>query len=273
MELIEAALWWLDLGVDLVPVQPGGKRLVPGFGAYRRRVQDEAAARFWWADRAAGLGLVCGSGGGLVVLDFDDVELYRRWQSADVLHSYTVRTRRGFHVHVWGDAAMVRGVEGLDVLGAGCVAVTASTPGYRAVDWSQGVVAIDDLGSLPLLSKEKRGGRFREGGFDGGDDLVGEIKRVFPLKQFAEDAGIRLRSSDRGRGRWFVARCPFHDDNHPSFWLDAHRGTWGCRACDISGDVINLYARFARCSVRDAIDALASRLRGNNLRHINTSDK
>lgn len=265
--LYDAALWWLDFGVDLVPMQPGGKRLVPGFGAYRRRVQDEAAARFWWADRAAGLGLVCGSGGGLVVLDFDDVELYRRWQSADVLHSYTVRTRRGFHVHVWGDAAMVRGVEGLDVLGAGCVAVTASTPGYRAVDWSQGVVAIDDLGSLPLLSKEKRGGRFREGGFDGGDDLVGEIKRVFPLKQFAEDAGIRLRYSDRGRGRWFVARCPFHDDNHPSFWLDAHRGTWGCRACDISGDVINLYARLNRINVRDAINELAAELRRSTPPH------
>jgi len=265
---LDVALWWLEQGIDLVPVQPGGKRLVPGFGAYRRRIRDEAAARFWFHERQAGLAVVCGSGPGLVVLDFDNAALYQRWQSAagDVSQSYTVATRRGFHVHVWGDASGVRGVDGLDVLGRGRVSVTAPSRGYDEVGQGRQVVASDDLGALPLLSRKKPSVSSSSSGavVVDGDDVVSAIKAAYPVAQFAEDAGIRLRSSDRGRGRWFVARCPFHDDHHPSFWLDSKRGLWGCRACGISGDVINLYARVARCSVRDAIDALAARLRGDN---------
>ena len=258
------------MGVDLVPVQPGSKRLIAGFGAYRRRIRDESAARFWWHERRAGLAVVCGSGPGpgLVVLDFDNPGLYRRWQSAagPVTESYTVATRRGYHVHVWSDAAGIVGVDGLDVLGAGRVAVTSPTAGYRSVGPARSIVRVEALDRLPLLSKEGAVSVSSPSSSGGGcddADVVSAIKTAYPIRQFAEDAGIKLQSSDRGRGRWFTGRCPFHDDHNPSFWVDAERGLWGCRACEVTGDVINLYAKLKRRNVRVAINELAARLRGS----------
>ena len=269
MTLIESAIYWIALGVDLVPVQPGSKHVVSGFGAYRRRVRDESDARFWWQSRRAGLAVVCGSGPvpGLVVLDFDNPALYHRWQSGagSAADSYTVQTPRGYHVHIWSDAAGVVGVDGLDVLGAGRVAVTSPTAGDRDVGPARSIHSVKSLDRLPLLSKEKvRSGSslsIDAGGRDG-DDLISAIKAAYPIRQFAEDSGIVLRSSDRGRGRWFAGRCPFHDDIHPSFWIDSARGLWGCHSCGLVGDVVNLYARLHRTSVRIAINELAARLRG-----------
>lgn len=62
----------------------------------------------------------------------------------------------------------------------------------------------------------------------------------------------------RKEGTWHVTRCPFHDDNSPSFKVGTqapHRGR--CYACEAQGDVIELAARFWEISPTKAMRRLA----------------
>jgi DNA primase len=69
-----------------------------------------------------------------------------------------------------------------------------------------------------------------------------------------------LKSSDGGKGRWYAGKCPLHDDTHPSFWVDAEHGLWGCRSCGIRGDVLNLHAHIRKISLQSAIRELADEM-------------
>lgn len=73
---------------------------------------------------------------------------------------------------------------------------------------------------------------------------------------FAPDALQRT-----GAG-WYLARCPFHDDRHPSFWLNTERQIGGCFAgCTPKPvDAINLFAMLHGLDNSTAIAVLARRL-------------
>ncbi len=52
---------------------------------------------------------------------------------------------------------------------------------------------------------------------------------------YYRDQGLTLS----GRGEWRSARCPFHDDRHPSLRVDLARGAFRCMACGAhGGDVL-----------------------------------
>ncbi|MCC6191690.1 MAG: hypothetical protein IT318_21895 [Anaerolineales bacterium] len=95
-----------------------------------------------------------------------------------------------------------------------------------------------------------------------------EIKARHPL----QDVAPRYVAALRHTGSHLVGRCPFHDDQHPSFTVHLPTQTWHCYAasCDLGGDVIDLvgHARFGRAwnSHDKAMfkEALAD-LGGNNL--------
>ena len=53
-----------------------------------------------------------------------------------------------------------------------------------------------------------------------------------------------------------MARCPFHDDRHPSMKLN--RDYFYCFGCGASGDVINLTARLLGLSNSEAAKRLAA---------------
>ncbi len=75
---------------------------------------------------------------------------------------------------------------------------------------------------------------------------VDEIKARHPLQDVAPRYVVALRHT----GSHLVGRCPFHDDQHPSFAVHLPTQTWHCYAasCDLGGDVIDLvgHARFGR---------------------------
>lgn len=52
-----------------------------------------------------------------------------------------------------------------------------------------------------------------------------------------------------------MARCPFHDDRHPSMKLDKRRHCFGCQA---DGDVIDFTAELFGLGLKDAAEQLAS---------------
>ena len=65
-----------------------------------------------------------------------------------------------------------------------------------------------------------------------------------------------------GNGRWKLARCPFHDDHNPSFWIDTKQQLCGCHSgcTPLPLDVIGLYARLHGIDNTAAIKEMARHL-------------
>ncbi len=253
----KVALTWLFRGVHLVPLQPQSKCLVAGFGPYSKHITSESDAWFWFQERRCNLALV--TGGGVIVLDFDRLADYTAWRLAwpGLVGTYTEKTRRGVHVFLAGDSNSGDGA-GFEVKGRGAVVMSAPSVhpgGVQYVPLDPGARILEVPANFPLLSDQskrvqpvkRKPTRYK------GRDTVSRIKAAYPVLDLAQDL-TRLRSRD---GRWWHGRCPFHDDKSPSFWVDAVRNLWGCYACKVHGDIINLYAQAHNVPVRDAIAAMA----------------
>jgi DNA primase len=63
----------------------------------------------------------------------------------------------------------------------------------------------------------------------------------------------------RRQGRGFVARCPFHDDRHPSMQINPDRQSWKCWVCDIGGDVFSFVMQKEGVTFPEALQMLADR--------------
>jgi DNA primase len=67
---------------------------------------------------------------------------------------------------------------------------------------------------------------------------------------------IGARLELRRAGREHIGRCPFHDDRHPSFYVNSEKQVFLCRACHVGGDVIDFVMRIDDLTFRDACAAL-----------------
>jgi hypothetical protein len=56
----------------------------------------------------------------------------------------------------------------------------------------------------------------------------------------------------RKGGRSFVGRCPFHNDQHPSFSVSAEKGLFHCFGCGESGDVFDFVMKLEGIDFREA---------------------
>src|SRR3990172_3316798 len=111
LTMLLRALWWLAQGVGLVPLQHQTKKLIAGFGPYRKKITEEESARYWFGVRACNLGVVCGSG--LGCLDFDDSAMFDSWIGAPgrawVRDTLIEQTTRGYHVWFFTDGSITSG--------------------------------------------------------------------------------------------------------------------------------------------------------------------
>lgn len=267
--LLTSALSWLELGIPLVPIQPRSKHLVRGFGPHLRQIVTPGEAFYWFDEHTANLGLVCGGVAGLIVLDFDLLTEYENWccHNRKLSKTYTERTPQGRHVFlIVGDAPSGK-VGKIEVKGAGSVIMAAPSvhPSgftYSLLDESATILhAGDDFPLLSVLGKKRipSGIVARvQSAVTGRDDLIGRIKTAWPILPLAESM-TKLTTAD---GRWFHGLCPLpgHRDHKPSFWVDAERGTFGCYACDVHGDTINLFALRNGLGLPLAIKVMARRL-------------
>ena len=92
---------------------------------------------------------------------------------------------------------------------------------------------------------------------------IDEVKARLPILEFAEKI-TNLTPSDGSRGRYYLGKCPFHPDEHPSFWVDVQLGLANCFRAHCGGekpmDVVNLYARHNEITNTEAIYDLCDQL-------------
>jgi DNA primase len=83
---------------------------------------------------------------------------------------------------------------------------------------------------------------------------VEEVKRSHRIEDYINDITF---TGDH----WGVAKCPFHEDANPSFWVDTEKQLCGCfSGCTtVPLDVINLVARLNNLSNSDAIRQLGAK--------------
>ena len=75
-------------------------------------------------------------------------------------------------------------------------------------------------------------------------DIVEVISEYLPLKRV---------------GNSYAARCPFHADKTPSFYVSPSKGIWKCFGCGKGGDVIKFVAEYENISYFEAAKVLAER--------------
>lgn len=256
---LQIALRWLAAGVSPLPIVRGTKRAAVPWLVYQSGLPSPARVRSWFERGAYELALVCGGPAGLVVLDFDDGARFAEWRASCDVTTRTIKTPRGFHAYLLASDARSFDLPGVEVRGPGRYVlcppskhpngapyeVFDAAPVARIARLSQVLPACEptQIPGAPLTAPSTVGAV---------RDVKSRLSLLDEVRRFVE-----LRSSDGGAGRWYAGRCPFHDDRHPSLWIDAERGRFGCRAPSCaahrSGDVLDFLALARGVTVRDVI--------------------
>ena len=89
------------------------------------------------------------------------------------------------------------------------------------------------------------------------DEELQRIKSQVTVEDLCRDYGIELTRMGPDN---LMGRCPFHDDQTPSFGVTPSKNLWNCLAGCGGGDVIELVVRKQNVSFRQAVDILRQRL-------------
>lgn len=80
--------------------------------------------------------------------------------------------------------------------------------------------------------------------------MIAEKIKNLNLSYLVEAEGVRLRRS----GRYWIGKCPFHEDKVPSFTVKGNR--FRCYGCGASGDVIDFIRGLKGASFPEALSYL-----------------
>lgn len=86
------------------------------------------------------------------------------------------------------------------------------------------------------------------------------VKRSISVRDFVARY-VDLASNGTGR-------CPFHDDDVPSFSVHDDGNFWKCFACDKSGSIIDFWMYYQDCDFKTAVDELTSMLLQHDKRDV-----
>jgi len=249
------ALWWLKRDFLLLPVQPNSKKLVPGFGMYQDKITTQERVGQWFGERSLANLAVCGTQTSFI-LDFDDADLYKFWVSKfpNESRTYTEQTPRGgYHVfaHTWGrDLKRIELIKGVElkrvvVVSPSVIDNKPYTRGPGELLDLDAPLVLFPLSQIPIVEPSPRVDVHAKG-------YLQKIKSAFSCLALIQSVKPDVKIS-RSPRRFISVSCPFHDDKEPSFWIDTDRNLWGCHACGVRGDVINLYARLKNITNQEAI--------------------
>lgn len=280
MTTLEQAKKWLDMGIAVIPLGFMDKKpVIKSWGDYRSCLPSLRELQTWFSGDPRNYGIVTGWQN-LVVLDFDSFEYYFLWRDAYQVETFEVLTGRGVHAYFFVDKPVrtyhTGGIDiqasGAYVLGEGSIHPTGAV--YTALNNFDiaSVNSLNDILPEGFIQQGKQKSVVPESEtkpvqstklFDPweeacnpGQSLINAIHERIEILSFFPDC------HKTGQG-WYIARCPFHDDNNPSLWIDTRRGLCGCYAgCNnnLPLDVINVYAKLNNLSNSAAIEALRQRL-------------
>lgn len=282
---LDLVFWFVSRGFSVIPCHLGTKIPKIKWGKYQRELPTESELLRWF--RIPSNAAVVTGTNNLVVIDFDDLTEYLRWSlwagtegsaaARQVLYdSYKVRTARGIHLYTRCTSEIKNLHFGkIDVKGRGGL---VTLPG--SIHPSGAIYTEYQVGEFPIWSKleeifpeetlklMERVEVPRRMTVD--RDLteystaevldmevsvnVEEVKRSHRIEDYINDITF---TGDH----WGVAKCPFHEDANPSFWVDTEKQLCGCfSGCTtVPLDVINLYARLHNLNNSDAIRQLGAK--------------
>lgn len=283
---LELIFWFVSHGFSVIPCHLGSKVPKIRWGKYQKQLPTESELLRWF-HVPSNAAVVAGTNN-LVVIDFDDITEYVRWSlwvgtdgspaaKQVMLGSYKVRTSRGLHLYTrcTGDIRNYNFGK-IDIKGRGGL---VTLPGslhpsghvyteYQAGDfplWHE----LTELFPKETLEKMEKVAAVRTRPVDL------EILNYTPEQVLDMNVGIADLSEIKKRHRiedflaeitytgdqWGLTKCPFHEDENPSFWVDTGRQLCGCfSGCTARPlDVVNLYARLNNISNSDAIHELGAR--------------
>lgn len=154
-KLIGRARELLSQGYSVIPIRGDlsssePKKPTMKWRAFQKRIADVRDLDTMFDGRAGALGIVCGQVSRLVVIDFDDHFRYQRFcrQLPQFASSYTVKTKRGYHVYYrTGARVPSHQFEGGDIKGEKSYVVAAPSViagcEYRAVNGAA-VMALEE---------------------------------------------------------------------------------------------------------------------------------
>jgi hypothetical protein len=261
-EAYAIASMWLNRpgGWKVLPVQPGSKRLVRGFGPFAGVIESPEDAQFWFWQRGVNLAVV--SPVGSVILDFDQISFYESFKAGKpgLAKSYTESTPRGGrHVFLSLENRRELNIPGLlpgCEIKRFCLACPSKLPAGNYEILEDGpilTVSADtlqkvlepffDLGhkSTPpagkRLSNPLKAKNDLKTGLPANLGVITRIKAAWPILSYLTFFEPTLRLE--GRGEWRSCLCPWHNDHNPSMRINIVSNTWRCFGCGSYGDVVN----------------------------------
>jgi hypothetical protein len=277
--ITKIALNWLEHGIAPIPCHYKSKRPRVMWEQYQTMLPTRQQVLAWFAGEHTNPAIVCGWSG-LVVIDFDSMDAYGLWlewytrtteqELAIFDNTLRVITGRGVHLYLMVDepieSAHLPGI--VDIKASGYVLTVPSVhpSGRRYTSNDLPVLRVPTL--LNIVPDEWLQHKTQK------QYAAPVLASADPLQQVDQ---VQTSLVETLRSRWAVtdfikgtptkdgyqiARCPFHDDHEPSFWIDTKRQLCGCyRGCNSKPmDVINLFGRLNGLSNQDAIHELAQRL-------------
>lgn len=295
MDTFTQAIKFLDIGIGLLPIKfmdkkPDSFHLLNGsWDVFKTTLPTHDQVKNWF-NAPHNYGVITGWHD-LVVIDFDDMDVYRDWltwamdtgRTARMVaeSAYKVTTSRGVHVYVRLSQLKARKLDRIDIKAAGGYvlgpgSIHPSGRAYTALHEVFNFPFVESLGDvLPaaLLQQhtELKSAKLPQAlntaptsvwdvldsGGKVGHGTVEKIKRQLRVEDY-----FPSKSQTSATGRYFLAECPFHDDRSPSFWLDTQKQICNCFVCQFEKplDVIDLHARLYGISNTEAIRSIGGAL-------------
>lgn len=258
----QIAHWWLKRDFQVLPVQPNSKKLVAGFGFYQDKIATPERVSQWFGEKSQANIAVCGTQTSFIV-DFDDPGLYKFWAGKfpAEARTYTERTPRGgYHVFARAWPGSLKGfiaVNGVELKHTamvypsliGCTSYARGEGDLLQLDPD---IVLAPLRQAPTVEKGPPARTHNAGALQ-------KIKSAYSCLELIRSVNPNVKVYGPSK-RFISVACPFHDDRDPSCWIDIERNLWGCHACAIRGDVINLYARLKGITNSAAIQEMGKAL-------------
>jgi len=85
------------------------------------------------------------------------------------------------------------------------------------------------------------------------EERIENIKANTDLVSLVRSKGVQLRKNGKG----YKGKCPFHEDDDPSFSVNSEQNLWNCFGCDKGGDVIRFVELIDQVDFKEAVNRLS----------------